>query len=112
MLALDDAALAPVMIAATAMTANARRTWLRKFAAAAEPIFPPPRTSAARRGERQRKARARWRDGIAISRIAAHHDYLVHACSRPDGSTSMPHSYEPTRARPRMAAFAKSWRRE
>ena len=71
MLALDDAVLARLAIAATRIAPAQRGQWLTQFA---DHIDPP---TARRRGNGG--PRARWRDGIAIFRIAAHHGDLVHA---------------------------------
>jgi hypothetical protein len=62
MLALDDGALARVMIAATAVPPGRRRQWLRELSAKLD----PPRTPAVRR---QARWRARQRDGSAVYRL-------------------------------------------
>jgi hypothetical protein len=62
MLALTDAALARVIIAATAVPPGRRRQWLRELSAKLD----PPRTPAVRR---QARWRARQRDGSAVYRL-------------------------------------------
>jgi hypothetical protein len=75
MLALDDAALARVMIAATAVAPSAREAWLMKFVERAEGQPPAGRTSAAR----QRRARQRAKDGRAILRLEVDEHLIVSA---------------------------------
>jgi hypothetical protein len=86
MLAFDDGAFARLMIAATAVAPEKRAAWLEEMAQCLDPSTSyrssksqkAPESSPCR-GERQRRARQREREGLAVFTIVGHHDRLVSA---------------------------------
>src|SRR5262245_53250586 len=66
MLALTDAALAHLAIAATGIDPRRRGRWLREIAAKLDPDIGPERSPAARR---QARVRARRRNGLHLYRL-------------------------------------------
>lgn len=89
MLALDDSALARIVIGATAVAPDERRRWLEQIARKLDPPkscnlqdSPPPkfrnlRNSPPRPATRQARWRERQRKGRAIFRIEADHDSVL-----------------------------------
>jgi hypothetical protein len=68
MIALSDAALARVVIAATAVPSHKRRAWLVDIAMRLEGLTPAPPDA------RQRKARKLRKTGLVVMRIECHED--------------------------------------